>query len=155
MKKIIRMFREIQIICFLYNDIHQYHIIPATVLLTTIITPVCIFVFTWGSGNLNFITFLFFSNILVVGICSIFLCSHFPALLYSLSKRLLVSNSRLLFYSKVDETFKNIRIVKKYWRSFPLFKVCFSSCNYFESGTPLIILNFSMHLAINLILLGK
>lgn len=46
------------------------------------------------------------------------------------------------------------RIMRKYWKSFQGLKIYFLESNFLENNTPLVILDFTMHMAIQLILLG-
>lgn len=145
----VRMYREIQLLCSLFNELHKLHVIPASILIAMVGTSVSLFMLVSRRVDKDFqITFLF-GNCLVLGIAVILLGFHFAVKLYSDNRNLLI----LQPYLRNTKTSTERRMMRKYWRSLPLLKIFFFQSNFFESTTPLVILDFSMNLAINLILL--
>lgn len=155
MDKIVSMYRETQLLVWYYNDLHKLGIIPAIIVLLVAGLPVatsCI-VSTWKKVDTP--TAAVLGVMIVISVEIILLAFHLPLKIYATTKHLLptpaISFARPILSLNKQDT----RIMNRYWRSFPLLKIYFFESNYFENDTPLVILNFSIGCAINLILLGK
>lgn len=152
---IVRMFREIQLITWFYNDLHKLGIIPAILALFGSCLPVGISSIVSRWKYMDAQTAAYFGATTVMSAEVILLAFHLPLQIYATSKYLLVlvSQNSLgrpnLFRSKHDR-----KIMSRYWRSFPVLKIYFFQSNFFENNTPLIILDFTIDCAINLILMG-
>lgn len=150
-ENIVSMFREIQVCCGLYNGAHQMRIIPPLIPVCTCCTSMSLFeiVSAWDNMDLQII--------FICGGSLIFSCSivslgfHFGATLYVKCRKLLLSHVYINSTSLVGT--KNKLLMRRYWRSFPFLKIFFLRGNFFEGSTPLVLLDFSISCAINLILL--
>lgn len=153
---IVRIYREIQLLCWDYNSIHKLAVIPPLLILGVMGISVSLFVIAYLSKSGDIMGILIFCNVLANSIWVILLWFHLALSLHNESRRLLksgvhtqVNQDNLILQSKREEE----RLLLRYWKSFPVLKIYFFESNFFESSTPLVILNFSMGCAINLILL--
>lgn len=146
----VQLFREIQLLCRLYNSVHQHHIIPGTVIIGVMIYTVCLYTLVISWSHLDLKTLLIFSNSLAIGTAIILACFHLACRINTESKQFL----------ETWNTFKEIKggskrklaILRRYTKSIQPLKIYFFESNFFERMTPVVILNFAMTAAINLIL---
>lgn len=149
------MFREIQLLCNLYNGIHQHQLIPGVMIITVLGASVSLFAMVSGSASMDVTTVLIFGNGFVNAIGTTFLCFYFAAKLFTESKELTIKHGCMEQGGELilaGEGVRQKRLLKRYWRSFPCLKIFFFERNFFECSTPLVILGFSMNFAINMIL---
>lgn len=146
--KIVGMFRETQIICGLYNDIHSMFVMAPLIIsgLMGISVPICMLVTNWGSLDVQMV--LVSCNLILICAGFIMLVSHFAVKFYLENKGLLASRN---FGSQVSMRAR--KLLERYWRSFPVLKIFFFQGNFFENSTPLVLFDFSLNCAIDLILL--
>lgn len=152
----VRMFREIQLIAWFYNDLHKLGIIPAILVLVLSDLPVSISSIVTRWKYMDPQAAILFGAGVVMSAEVILLAFHIPLKIYATSKQLLVPTSgrslgRPILYLNKRDT----KMMNRYWRSFPVLKIYFFESNFFESNTPLVLLDFSISCAINLILLAK
>lgn len=142
------MFRETQIICRLYNDIHSMVVIAPVIVsgLMGISVPLCMLVKNWGVLDVQMALISCIVILICVGF--VMLISHFAVEFYLETKDLLASCNFGNYAS-----FRTRRLLVRYWKSFPILRIYFFEGNFFENSTPLVLFNFSLNWAINLILL--
>lgn len=152
---IVRMYRETQLLCYFYNSIHKIAVNPPLILIgiTGPAVALSMLVSFWEKVDLE--TGLVVVDLMVVCIGVLLLTFHFGVKLFIECKNFLVLKAYGKHYGKVHYSrgTRDKMAMRRYWRSFPLLKIFFLQSNFFESTTPLVMLNFSMSLAINLILL--
>jgi len=129
-------FRQIQLLITEYNVVHKQcamGVIVATCIFSVIVSAYMIV----NSGE-NLSVPLLLVMIIIFCVC-FFLTAvgmRYPASVYAISRRV-IANTKQLFNPK--STFYNICWVRKYWKSFPVFKIQFFSGNFFEEATPLVL----------------
>lgn len=154
---IVGMYRETQLFCSYYNRIHKICFNPPLIIIGITGTAVSLFMLVSYGGNLDAKSALMLGDLLVVCVGHIMLTFDFGVKLYIESSDLLTSKAyaRNCGKSTFLQSPKDRIAVRRYWRSFPILKTYFFQSNFFESTTPLVLLNFAMGLAINLILLEQ
>lgn len=147
------MFREVQLLCCFYNDIHKKRIMPTYVLHWVLCSSVTLFTVV-SKFVRDPLAMLIFGNGLAMSIGTIMLVYHLPVKLFIESSNLMDSKpySQWKKRSVALEDQKIVQLTRRYWRSFPILKVFMFETNFFDSSTPLVILDFSINQAINLIL---
>jgi len=151
--KQIMIYREVQILIDNFNLSHKTFMMGFIVfsVVITIVLSASLFILSSESLDLG--------AVLVIG--PIFMNTmitldsfRIPAAIHSYSsetKKWLESNvfARIAVDGN-DKAF--LRCARKYWKSFPPFKIQFFSSNFFEKLTPLVILDFCLSLVINIAL---
>lgn len=126
---------------------------PPLIIVGAMTTSVAIFVLVSASESLDVQTAIISENMVLIGLAVILVVFHLALKIFEESKSMLRSqiwcrgNSSFLLHARCR------RVFQKYWRSFPCLKIYFFQGNFFESSTPLVILDFSMSCAVNLLLL--
>lgn len=153
----VKMYREIQLICKIYNEMHQMKVIPTIMVTTSTATTVSLFTLMSKSVEKKVQTLIVFCNLLLVVICAVVFAFQFAVKFYMEGKRLLgrYSGTRHDEISNHLTRRRERRVMKKYARSFPILKIFFFESNFIEGNTSLIVLNFAITWAINLVLCEK
>lgn len=146
---IVSIYREAQLLGWLYNDIHKHLLIPVFLLMTVAGVSVCLFQLVSQWDNLNLETMLVFGNGVIVGINIVLITFRLAVKLYKESEHSLLSKISTMHAKNQTER----RAAKMYWKSFTILKIYFFETNFFERATPLVVLNFIISCAINMILL--
>lgn len=146
--KNVQMYREVQLLCRLYNAVHQHHIIPGTLIIGIMLFTVCIYTLVSSWSQLDLKLLLIFSNALAIGTGVILFSFHLAARVNSESEQFLRSG---LTHAEWKGG-KRWGILKRQWRSLPVLRIYFFEHSFFERMTPLVILNFAITISINLIL---
>lgn len=150
-------YREIQLVCCIYNKIHKMLVVPALILTYGFGCTVGLYMLMSTFVEKKLQTLIVFCNLLVMSISAIMLAFQFAAKFYMKSKRLLMSQSRRK-HDEISIYMLNRRdcvAMKRYYRSFHILKIYFFQDNFFEENTSLVLLDFSINNAINLVLCGK
>lgn len=123
LNKVVGMFREIQLFCLHFNDIHKLLVMPPFILLAVVATSVSIFVLVTAWESLDVQAAFIFSNMVVIGVTNILL-------LFPLAIKLFVESQHTLQWHtwfRVEQRFlasaRYRRIIRKYWASFPALKI--------------------------------
>lgn len=153
MVRIIALFREIQIIFGLFNNVHKCLVMPPFILLGSMTASVSIFVLVTALGSLDIQTTLIFGNLLLIGLAFILLVFHIAVKIFAESNYVLRSQIWCRGNSSFLLSTRHRKTIRTCWRSFRSFKIFIFHGNFFECSTPLVILDFSMGFAVNLILL--
>lgn len=131
---VVRMYREIQLLCSMHNYAHKLAIIPPMVILGMMGTSISMFVLVYLSELGDIKGILIFSNVLVNSIGIILLWFHLALCLYSESRQLLASKA----YLKMQQGNLTLRIIQnarriliKYCKSFPVLKIYFFQSIFF------------------------
>lgn len=148
---VIKMFREIQLLCRIYNDIHRLHLIPATIIIFGMAGTCSLFVVVSRWEMLDFQGMIIYGDGLVTCVTVILLLFHITVKIYVQSQNVL-GLQRHMLQSAISSNRRRYRYVIRCWRSFPVLKVFFFESNFLETSTTLEILNFNFNWAINLIL---
>lgn len=139
-----KVYRKIQVILLLYNSVCKNCVTPAlvTILACAFIANTTIFItqlgqvsiFTWVVFSVNSATIF---GILLIG-------CHCASNIFVISKEISRSEIWACKGMILGERSYRIQVVKQ-WKSFPIFKVFFFACNFFEGDTPLVILEFCIN----------
>lgn len=150
---VVQMFREAQLLCAIYNDIHKRHMIPLSMVMAVAGSSISLFALVSRWSNMDLKTVLVFGNGVAMGI-------NVVVITFRLAVKLRVESNMIkpLFVRRernngIDK--KSSRILQRYWKSFPAFRVSFFETNFFDRNTPLVMLHFIFDGTINLILLDN
>lgn len=154
--KLCQIYREIQILVDIYNNVFKQPIILGYVTVAPISLSVCSYLVISQWYTLDTSTFLVFVSLGMLSISIITLVFQYAVDIFSTSESLVACRCWGI-NSRRDGNFqgyrRSSRLAKMYLKSMPKVKIRFLSSNFFESQTPLVILDFSISLAINLVLL--
>lgn len=137
------MYRNIQYICKLYNDFHKKCVIMGFIIYMPACVSVCVYLVAGRWNDLDIMSLLMFSNYAQAASVTIMLVFQYAVKVYMLSDSIKYN---------LPKGCRNVGSVKRYWKSFQVVKVNFFSNNFFESTTPMVIMDFSVNQAINLVL---
>lgn len=166
-----KMFREIQLLANIYNRMHRFLLIPVYIVKAILVFSCCCFVITTRFHELHFTGMMIFSNAMSLGIMIMLFCFHFPATVFKTSgvtarkgkiatrmvflKNKLKSSRGGTHVDNANEESEKFKLMRKYWRSFPLIKIFFFHRNFIGRLTPLVLFKFSSRIAINLMLMER
>lgn len=156
MDSVVRMFRETQLLCSSFNDIHKLHVNPQIILIGVTGLAMSLFMLVSSGESMNVQSALIFGDLMLITAAVIFLTFYFAVKVYEESKTVLMSKLFVVKHYGKFATVNGMKIqkaIRRYWRSFPVLKIFFFESNFFENGTPLVFFDFSIGCAINLILL--
>ncbi|CAL8134962.1 unnamed protein product [Orchesella dallaii] len=148
--KKLKMFRQIQLLINEYNAIHKQSmmlVIVATVLFSAIMSAYTILN---SGGSLSVPLLLVMVLILCMCFFVMVIGMMYPASVYSMSGHILQNTKK---YFQPASTSFNLGCVRKYWLSFPVFKIQFFSGNFFEQATPLVFMDFCANMIVNLLMI--
>lgn len=137
------MYRNIQYICKLYNEFHKKCVIMGFIIYMPACVSVCVYLVAGRWNELDFMSLLMFSNYAQAASVTIMLVFQYAVKVYVVSESIKFN---------VPRGYRNVALVKRYWKSFQVVKVNFFSSNFFESTTPMVIMDFAVSQAINLVL---
>lgn len=158
--KVQKMFREVQLLFKLYNEMHKSTVFIALILYTNLAFATCGYILVTKHSELNIVYGLILINIWYLQVMLILTCLNLPKQTYVVSK--VITNG-----TGLSESLRKVKVIlgrnevksKKqlecFWKSCPPLKILISSGNFFERATPLVLLNFSINLMVNLILLQE
>lgn len=116
------------------------------------------FILTTRFEELHFTGFSIFSNAWLLGTMIILFCFHFPASVFRTSGSTLRQckiATRLVVVKSKRSNWEQVRLLSKYWRSFPTIRIYFFNRNYFGKLTPLVLFKFSSRISINMMLMER
>ncbi|CAL8134966.1 unnamed protein product [Orchesella dallaii] len=145
----LKMFRQIQLLITEYNMFHKgsvMGVVVATAVFSVIVAAYTIFT---SGGSLSVLLLLVMVLILCMCFFVMVIGMRYPASVYSMSGHILQNTKR--HFQPVSTSF-NLEWVRKYLRSFPVFKIQFFSGNFFEQATPLDFMNFCANMIVNLLM---
>ncbi len=145
------IYREIQLLCQLYNFNFKQTVIFGYVTVAPTSLSVCLYLLIsrW-SLDLDATSFLVFLNLSLFCASIILFVFHYAVKVYSTSSHMKASNY-LVNLGRLKKT-HSVKIETRYFRSLTALKIRFFFSNYFEAKTPLVILDLSVIAAINLAL---
>lgn len=138
------MYRRIQILCKFYNELHKWYIIMGFIIYMPACVSVCIYLVAARWNELDLMSLLMFSNYAQAASVTIMFVFQFAVKVFMYSSEAVRSG--------IPKSTKQTALAKRYWKSFSVAKIMFFSSNYFESTTPMIIMDFAVNQAINLVL---
>lgn len=151
------MHRQVPLLCTVYNELHKSLLTPLVVLNCGIGTAVSLFILMTTILEKEMQILVVFCNLLLISISLLLLAFQFAAKFYVGNKQFVITQFNWK-HDEVSNHFESRRdrdVMKRYCRCYPILKIfCFES-NYFEGNTSLVVLNFSINCAINLVLCGK
>ncbi|CAL8097968.1 unnamed protein product [Orchesella dallaii] len=153
-RKQLLVYREVQLLIEIFNDIHKNFMMGFIIFSVIITTIVSANLLVLSNTTLDFGAILVIGPIFLNTLITMGVSFRVPAAIFSLSKDTLIwtrSNVLSRIPREKDKAFYNW--AKIYWRSFPSFKIQFFAANYFEKRTPLVIMDFCFIQVINLALL--
>lgn len=153
------IYREIQLLFQCYNEISKGLLMPTIILYNILSLCVSSYPLISEYDKMESIfTFFFLINILVVAIMVLFTCLGLPGEVYKTGKELVGGvgiEANVDYLRNRVGCCREVRIVKKFWKSCPNVKIFFFSSSFFERCTQLSILDFAINITVNLILLSK
>lgn len=169
-----QMYREIQVLCTCYNNIHRYLLIPVYILMGVNCFCFSTDILVSRFHQLDFTAVTAFSNALLLGTIIMLLCFHYPVQVLTTSRitlrkcqlevgRILKSAEVTRLIRMVDgsasleEAVLNRRrlLLKKCCKALPPVKISFFRSNYFDRMTPLVLFKFCIRMAIKLTLIEQ
>lgn len=154
---IVLMYRETQLACNAYNQLHQLLVIPTLIFTLMMATKVSLFTLMSKFVKKKLETLLLFGNGLAICLSGMTLAFEYVVKVYRESDRLIMQPCSWM-HDEITCHLPTRRlgiIIKRYSRSFPTLKIFLFESNFFEGNTSLVMLDFSINCAINLILCGK
>lgn len=156
-EKLLKMYREIQILTKIYNNSHRDLFIPTFTWIWVSAFIVCTYVIIshYRSLDIFSITIIFYTALM--GKVAILFCLHFPANIYSKSMSSLktvkcaiagnTANSMVNYSKGVKHLLlKEQKVLSQIW-------IGFGGNNYVDTLTPLTILDFGIDKVVSLVLL--
>lgn len=147
-------YRQIQLLCSLYNYNHQKTILPLTILLW-LVALICsghTSIIQLQSADLSFCPLLSFIATFVLSTLSLFICLGYFAQVFLHSNKILFKSKygkTTRFYSKRDK-----RVIKRLQLSCPPIRISIFGQNFIEARTPLIIIDFGIEQVASLVLMN-
>ncbi len=152
------MYREIQLLSSIYNKMHRFLLVPVYIITAVVIFSCCTYIIITRYNEMHILGMMIFTNGMIFGTLIMLFCFHFPATVFGTSgvtmKRCKVATRMIVVKSEGVSAMK-VRLLKKYWKSFPPIKIYFFHRNFFGKVTPLVLFKFSSRIAINLMLLDR
>lgn len=151
--ELIGIFREIQLLSTMYNEFHKTYVIPGTIIVAISGCSTSLYIFIAGRSELLLMPILMYAN--GAAICSFYIVGgfHLAVRLFAAGKEIVesIGCGKRTFHRILCIGRQEGRILRKYWKSFPVVKIYFFEGN-FDRRTPLTLLEFSISITINLIL---
>lgn len=158
-----KIYREIQLLFLRYNEIHKNLVIP--LIISCMMISFCCAAYPLISKRVHLDSFVAFllANVWLTSIVILRTCFTIPLAVHVTSSEVtsgkglsqalkLHHNNTVAPSNKLTPSGWSIKLMRKYWESFPTVKIHFSA-NFFERRTPLLILDFCITITVNLILL--
>lgn len=154
-KVIVIMYREIQILCDVYNEIHKRVVVPFLIISFVMGISISRFMLISKSVERSIQNMLVFGPAVFISLVATLLAFQLAVRLYVESSTLLAKNHSWQNHQIAGRmrNQKKRQIMQRYCRSFPVLKIFFFERNFLEGNTTLNILDFSNNGATNLILL--
>lgn len=149
-----KIYREIQLICGLYNEYHKHTIQFGFVLMAPLTLAISAFLVISRWQVLSSMALVIFLNFVVTMAAIIMLIFRYAVKVHTSSKLIRKVLCRRELVRLVHTEYGKRRLNMKYWRSMVDLKVYFGGSNFFDRITCLVLLDFSIGLAINLILVS-
>lgn len=157
---LLKMYREIQIHCCIYNQIHKHTLMLLHILCGLVCSSYSTFVLMTGYSQLHFIEIMIFASSLSLGTILLLLGLHYPSKLLRLSVKTLriLRNAWSLNKRRVSintEYLSECMAIKKSFKSLPTISIKYLQTSRFDKLTPLVLFKFSIRTAINMVLIDK
>ncbi len=160
----IKIYRQINILCIIYNSIHRKSMAPLMVLgaIACFATPA--FLLISRIHQIYFGAVSVFVNLLEVGVALTIISFYFAAIFNKISLKTLAKFKKCVvvmhktsstMQSVSTEHTRNMKFIRRNLVSLCSLKIRFLHSNYFDQLTPLIFFKFSLRLAINLSLVEQ
>ncbi len=147
-------YREVRLMCGLYNDHHKNTIQLGFVVMGPLTLSISLFLVITRWDILGAPALFIFSNLIGIFGAMIMLIFRYSVKIYSTSNTLReVIFKQEIFKDNMQTRQKRKENVRR-WKSMTDIKLYFGESSYFENLTCLKLLDFSIGMAINLILLG-
>lgn len=148
--RIVKIYQEIQLLCKLYNQIHQKMLLPIFTTLWMSVSIVCSYVTISQFHQLNFMLWQTFLYLAVAGLIVIMFCLQCPADVCKESGGILKSWKRVITGMHSAKTGWNL--LKRSFRALHATRIGFASNNYFDGMTTLHLLQFCVDKTVSLLL---
>lgn len=148
------MHRHFQILTDTYNKLVKMTIAPIILVLSPLLICATTYTLMILGTKIDALSLVALVTWFGIGLSHNFICFYFAVKVYKTSKSIV--QKRTLFGYKQSNKWTSgyfTRLLKMYWRSFPQVRIYFWDGNYFDECTCLVILQFSVDIAINLILM--
>lgn len=163
------VYRETQLAFFRFNEVHQRELMPFLISLVVVTFSVSSYILVAFHQNAMGIIIVLVIIMLVMSFAVLGTCFTLMMYVDVTSSSIISSRKGLLeaflkqgqHYSRkgsssgVNGTSFSFKLLRKFWKSFPPLRIYFFSNNFFEKGTPLNVLNFSINLTVNFILMER
>ncbi len=149
-----KIFREIQLICGLYNEYHKHSVQFGFVLMAPATLAISTFLVISRWEVLDSLALVIFSNFMVTMAAIIILIFRYAVKVYTSSKfiREVVCKREMVTLFRTEYGKRKLNV--KMWKSLVDLKVYFGGRNYFDRMTCLVLLDFAIGMAINLMLVS-
>lgn len=162
MENCVKLYRQVQILSTMYNNIHQ----PYMVLCYLLVIGLCVcyptFILVKGFGQMSFLVIALFMEFLLGGITITLFCWYYPIQILQTSMACISQWKLKPVEAQENYHFGIIRnskyqnlLHKKYGSSFKLIRICMFNNMYFERITPFKLFNFFVQTSLKMILLGR
>ncbi|ODM89341.1 hypothetical protein Ocin01_17341 [Orchesella cincta] len=151
----VKVYREIQLISKLFNETHKKSFILIFIAGTSMCVVVSSYCLIRQFSNMDLAALVSFSISLIIPTIVILICFRFSACVFAECSTTLKKHQGMSMVAALRETVGCSGLIKRYWKSYPVVKVKFFSDNFFEGETPLVLYQFSIDMAIDLILIGQ
>lgn len=146
-----QIYRSIQLLTCQYNDIHQSTILTVFMVQTLFVVSMSIHLLVSFGKSLAYPSiFMFATMTLVNGGLQLMLFRMFAS--FQRKSGGLMKHFKNSMYMN-ESSSRSIKLVRKHVNSFATLKIQFFQGNWFDSETPLVLLDFSCNCAISLIML--
>lgn len=151
----ITMYREIQLLCAIYNELNKGGIIQAFILIPVVTLSVALTTSLGHFDQIDTVSFCAFMDAAGISLLWICTCFHFAMKIFARSEDILKKKLWSWNDSNPSENARNgsTKIWKADWRSMPVVKIFFFGNNFFEKSTQLVILDFVINNTVTLMLL--
>ncbi|CAL8146853.1 unnamed protein product [Orchesella dallaii] len=151
----VKSYREIQIISNLFNDTHKKSFILVFIAGTSLCVVIASYCLITQFASMDLAALVAFCICLLIPTIVILICFRFSARVFAECATTLVKHQGMSLVTALEKAPGSVTLIQKYWKSFSIVKVKFFSDNFFEGETPLVLYQFAIDMAIDLILIGN
>ncbi|CAL8146856.1 unnamed protein product [Orchesella dallaii] len=151
----VKSYREIQIISNLFNDTHKKSFILVFIAGTSLCVVIASYCLITQFASMDLAALVAFCICLLIPTIVILICFRFSARVFAECATTLVKHKGMSLVTALEKAPGSVALIQKYWKSFAIVKVKFFSDNFFEGETPLVLYQFAIDMAIDLILIGN
>lgn len=145
---------QFQILARIYNNMMQMTITPTYVVLSPLLFSTAVYSLVLLGTSIDMASLITLVITLSISMSQNFVGFYFAIQVFKESSS--IFNRKLIFQNMKGNPKENRyfqKMVTRYWKSFPLIKIYFFHGSFFEDCTCLVLLDFSVNQAVNLLLL--